>query len=141
MELPFPDRRILDGGGTGNGFGGKRFDIQMAEQVIEIARQEGTNFRRVDLRLEEGGAIVLEGQDMGPIVEEVWGDSDYEFWVRVEPASLSKLAYELLREKFAGRLYVNAFRFWVRARPVSSSKLAFRLIRAKFAGQLDAVDA
>ena len=85
----------------------------MASQMTEIARQEGTEFRRVDLMLKDDGAIVLEGQDMGPTVEAVWGDSDYEYWVRVAPPSLPKLAFELLREKFSGQLgAVDAFRDW-----------------------------
>ena len=91
----------------------------MASQVIEIARQEGTEFRRVDLMLKDDGAIVLEGQDMGPTVEEVWGDTDYEYWVRVAPPSLPKLAFALLHEKFAGRLdAVDAFRDWCRTHGV-----------------------
>jgi len=91
----------------------------MASQVIEIARQEGTEFRRVDLMLKDDGAIVLEGQDMGPAVEQIWGDTDYEYWVRVAPASLPKLAFELLREKFAGRLDAGeAFRDWCRVHGV-----------------------
>lgn len=91
----------------------------MADQVIEIARQEGAEFRRVDLVLEDDGAIVLEGQDIGPAVEAVWGDTDYEYRTRVAPPALSKLAFELLREKFAGRLdAVAAFRDWCRAHDV-----------------------
>ena len=50
----------------------------MADQVVEIARREGSEFRRVDLMLKDDGEIVLEGQDVGPSVEEIWGDSDYE---------------------------------------------------------------
>lgn len=85
----------------------------MTNEVIEIARQEGTEFRRIDLMLKDDGAIVLEGQDMGPAAEVVWGDTDYEYWVRVAPPSLPKLAFELLREKFEGRLdAVQAFRDW-----------------------------
>jgi hypothetical protein len=91
----------------------------MADHVVEIARQEGTAFRRVDLRLKDDGEIVLEGQDMGPAVEAVWGDTDYEYWVRVARRSLPKLAFELLREKFVGRLdAVTAFRDWCRAHGV-----------------------
>lgn len=90
----------------------------MASQVIEIARQEGRQFRRVDLVLKDDGTVALEGQDMGPAVEAVWGDTDYEYWVRVAPP-LPKLAFELLREKFAGQLdAVTAFRNWCRARGV-----------------------
>jgi hypothetical protein len=82
-------------------------------QVVEIARQEGTEFRSVRLAIEEDGAIKMDAQDMGPTVTRIWGDDDYEFWVRVPPASLAKLAFELLREKFVGQLNaVDAFRDW-----------------------------
>jgi len=91
----------------------------MASQAIEIARQEGTEFRSVYLSLEDDGAIKLDAQDMGPTVTQFWGDSDYEFWVRVPPASLPKLAFELLREKFSGQLgAVDAFRDWCRTHGV-----------------------
>ena len=85
----------------------------MTQKTTELARQEGTEFRSVRLSLEDDGAIRLEAQDRGPLVEQVWGDSDYEFWVSVAPASLPKLAFELLREKFAGQPgAVDAFRQW-----------------------------
>lgn len=91
----------------------------MAGHTIEIARQEGVEFRSVRLTLEDDGAIKMDAQDMGPTVTQVWGDSDYEFWVDVAPAALPKLAFELLREKFAGQLgAVTAFRDWCTAHGV-----------------------
>jgi hypothetical protein len=85
----------------------------MASDAIEIARQEGTEFRSVRLAVEDDGAVRMEAQDIGPAVTQIWGADDYEFWVRVPPASVSKLAFELLREKFAGQLgAVDAFRDW-----------------------------
>lgn len=91
----------------------------MASHAIEIARQEGTEFRSVRLTLEDDGAIKMDTQDIGPIVTQIWGDSDYEFWVRVAPTSLPKLAFELLREKFVGQLgAVDAFRDWCKAHGV-----------------------
>ena len=85
----------------------------MARHVMEIARQEGTEFRSVRLTLEDDGAITMDAQDTGPTVTQIWGDSDYEFWVSVPSASVSMLAFELLREKFAGQLgAVDAFRDW-----------------------------
>ena len=91
----------------------------MASHVVEIARQEGTEFRSVRLSLEDDGTIKMDAQDMGPTVTQFWGDSDYEFWVRVPPASLPKLAFELLREKFTGQLgAVDAFRDWCRTHGV-----------------------
>ncbi|MDE2111319.1 MAG: hypothetical protein KGJ79_09270 [Alphaproteobacteria bacterium] len=63
------------------------------------------------IALKEDGAITIEEQDIGPSVTKIWGDSDYEFWVRVAPTALPKLAFDLLREKFADQLEaVDAFR-------------------------------
>ena len=92
----------------------------MADRIeAEIARQEGTEFRAVRLVVEADGGVRLEAQDMGPLVESIWNDSDYEFTVRVKPASLPKLAFELLREKFAGQLgAVDAFREWCKSHDV-----------------------
>ena len=91
----------------------------MASQVIEIARRDGTEFRSVRLTLDDGGVITMDAQDIGPTVSKIWGDDDYEFWTSVAPASLPKLAFELLREKFAGRLdAVDAFRAWCKAHDV-----------------------
>ena len=91
----------------------------MANHVIEIARQEGTEFRSVRLTLEDDGTIKMDAQDIGPTVTQIWDADDYEFWVYVPPASLPKLAFELLREKFMGQLgAVDAFRDWCTAHGV-----------------------
>jgi hypothetical protein len=69
----------------------------------EIFRQEGDSFRSVRVTVEADGSVRLDAQDMGKQVEAVWGDSDYEFWVDVPATALRKLAFALLREKYAGR--------------------------------------
>jgi hypothetical protein len=107
-------------------------DKSLSETVL-IARQDGAEFRSVYLRLEDDGGIKMDAQDIGPIVTQFWGDDDYEFWVHVPPASVSKLALELLRDKLSGQLD--------KVPPASASKLAFELLREKFSGRLDAVDA
>ena len=69
----------------------------------EIFRQEGDNFRSICVTLEPDGALMLDAQDMGPLVQEVWGDSDYEFWCRIPPEAAGKLAFALLRKLYANR--------------------------------------
>ena len=69
----------------------------------EIYRQEGDNFRSIMVTLEADGTLMLDAQDMGPLVKEVWGDSDYEFWCRIPPHAAGKLAYVLLKKLYAGR--------------------------------------
>jgi hypothetical protein len=72
-------------------------------QSEEIFRQEGENFRSVMVTLETDGTLQVDAQDMGPLVEQVWGDSDYEFWCRVPPGAVGRLAYALIRKHYAGR--------------------------------------
>jgi hypothetical protein len=54
---------------------------------VELYRQEGTDFRSVQLYVRSDG-VRLVVQDMGPLVERTRGDADYEFWVDV-PAKKS----------------------------------------------------
>ena len=105
--------------------------IKTTTNETEIARKDGVEFRSVRLRLEDDGGIKMDAQDIGPTVTRAWGHDDYEFWVRVPPAAVSKLALELLREK--GQLDAVL--------PASASKLALELLREKFSGQLGTVDA
>ncbi len=69
----------------------------------EVYRQEGDNFRSVNVSVDADGSLQLQAQDMGKRVEEIWGDSDYEFWVHVPSTEICKLAFALLREKYSGR--------------------------------------
>jgi hypothetical protein len=69
----------------------------------EIFRQELPAFRSIYLRVSPNGAVRIDAQDMGKTVEEIWGDSDYEFWVDVPEVEIQKLLFALLKEKYAGR--------------------------------------
>jgi len=71
--------------------------------TTELFRQEGDSFRSVRLTVDADGAVRLDAQDMGRLVKEVWGDSDYEFWVDVPTSALRDLVFALLREKYDGR--------------------------------------
>ncbi len=37
------------------------------------------------------GALTFSGQDLGPYVEQVWGDSDYEYWYSLDRENTGKL--------------------------------------------------
>ena len=70
---------------------------------VEIYRQEGDEFRSVRLTVGPDGSVRLDAQDMGKFVQQIWGDDDYEFWVDVPARAINKLAFALLRERYAGR--------------------------------------
>lgn len=70
--------------------------------IIELARQEGEAFRSVMLCPMDDGGVEISTQDMGPTVESVWGDSDYEFGVKVGADALPQLVLALLKERYGG---------------------------------------
>ena len=91
----------------------------MNSRVIDIACREGTESRFVRLTCRDDGTITMDTQDIGPSIAAIASDDEYEFWITVAPTELSKLAFELLREKFADRLdAVDAFRDWCKAHDI-----------------------
>jgi hypothetical protein len=90
----------------------------------------------------ESGDLVFEAQDVGALPDEVWGDSDYEWWVTVaaanKPAVLAALRAEhgepaaegegdaplfaLLQVAFGGRPdAVDAARHWLDEKSIAHS--------------------
>ena len=57
------------------------------------------------MRLSVGpdGSIRSDAHDMGKLVEQTWGDDDYEFWVDVPAPEIHKLVFALLRDRYTGR--------------------------------------
>jgi hypothetical protein len=70
---------------------------------VELYRQEGAEFRSVRLTVKPDGSVLVDAQDIGKSVAEIWGDDDYEFWVDVPATAIRKLVFALLRDRYAGR--------------------------------------
>ena len=76
----------------------------MAEPIRQIKLIESRGEKLsvfLDAKINDQEDLVLEGQDLGPRVEEYWGDSDYEYWVVVPKAYKDTVLLWLLKERFA----------------------------------------
>ena len=77
---------------------------------------------------EENGDFIIEGQDFGPSVKEIFGDSDYEYWLTVPVAYKADLLKCLRR--IAGEM----------GQPdESADEFLVRLVKQQF-GAVDAVN-
>lgn len=76
-------------------------DVRTAVDLA-TSKDEGGSLT-VSLEHLENGAVRVFYYDIGPRALAAHGDSDYEAWATVAPENLSKLAFALLAEKFAGR--------------------------------------
>ena len=62
----------------------------MSKQKVTLCEQEGSYVSiYVDASLHEG-ELTISGQDIGKAAEDFWGDSDYEYWLTLPPASAEK---------------------------------------------------
>jgi hypothetical protein len=87
--------------------------------TVQLARQDGVEFRSVRLNMGGDGTIRMDTHDTGPNVQRVWDHEDYEFFVEVSPLAVGRLAFELLRDKFAGNLKaVSEFRNFCQERGI-----------------------
>jgi len=90
-------------------------------RLIETYREPGPNSRSIGVTLHSDGSVGIDQQDMGPAVEQCFGDSDYERWTIVPAAEVGRLAAALLVEKFEGRVdAVDAFSAFCRAHGIAA---------------------
>ena len=86
---------------------------------IELATTEGAEARTVRLQLQADGGVRLHTYDKAAKASLTLTRSEYEFWVTVPPDAVARLAFELLREKYEGRLQaVTEFRDYCKAREI-----------------------
>lgn len=62
-------------------------------QAVPLLHHEGPGIE-VTLWAEAraDGSVVVAGQDVGPRVEQIWGDSDYEYWLTIGAGDVLGLA-------------------------------------------------
>ena len=60
-------------------------------------------FRTISLSIEDTGELRMDGVDMGDLVEQWWGDYDYEYFVTIAAANKDKLLFNLLKDRYEGK--------------------------------------
>lgn len=57
-----------------------------------MSSESDRDVRTATVRLDETGRLVVSAVDSGPLVERIFGDSDYEFWYTVAADKVAVLA-------------------------------------------------
>ena len=69
---------------------------------IKLVSQGGSTSIHIDMRIDENGDLLFSGQDIGDAPEEIFGDSDYEYWLTVPASEKDRLLLALLEKHYAG---------------------------------------
>ncbi len=85
--------------------------------VVLRDEDDGKNARHVSARVEDSWDLVLSGQDMGETVEQVFRESEYEYWLTVRAGDVPKVLLELMKERFKDE---TDFRGWLETKGIPS---------------------
>ena len=71
-------------------------------EPIKLVSQGGSTSIDIDVRINEDGNLLFSGQDIGEVPEQIFGDSDYEYWLTVPAAEKDRLLLALIEKHYAG---------------------------------------
>ena len=91
-------------------------------EPIKLFSQGGSTSIHIDVRIDENGALLFSGQDIGSAPEEMFGDLDYEYWLTVPAVEKDKLLLALIEKHYAGdALVVSTLRTFMESREIPCS--------------------
>ena len=67
---------------------------------MEIYRRDGDAFSSIRAAFDANGNLKIDGQDMGPTVEQFFGDSDFEYYLTIPKSEVQKFTLEVLKKTF-----------------------------------------
>ena len=86
---------------------------------IKLVSQGGSTSIHIDMRIDENGDLLFSGQDIGNAPEEIFGDSDYEYWLTVPASEKDRLLLALIEKHYAGdALVVSSLREFMESKNI-----------------------
>jgi hypothetical protein len=73
----------------------------------------------LDVKIDEGGQLVMEGHDLGPGVEIAFGDSDYEYWLTIPTDYKDTVLLHLIKDKFVSS---HDFEKWLKLKSIPNKR-------------------
>ena len=89
---------------------------------IKLVRRGGSTSIYIDMSIDENGNLLFSGQDIGSAPDEIFGDSDYEYWLTVPASEKDRLLLALLEKHYGGdALVVSTLRELMESKQIPCS--------------------
>ena len=86
---------------------------------VKLVRQGGATSIYIDMSIDENGNLLFSGQDIGSDPEEIFGDTDYEYWLTVPAAEKDRLLLALLEKHYGGdALVISTLRKFMESKQI-----------------------
>ena len=73
---------------------------------VRLVQADGPTSIRVDAEITDEGDLLLSGQDLGAAPQEAFGDSDYEYWLKIKAPFKDHLLLALMETLYSGNTSV-----------------------------------
>jgi hypothetical protein len=69
---------------------------------VKLVHIEGSTSIYIDAEITDKGDLLFSGQDLGKAPLEVWGDSDYEYQLRIMASNKDQVLLALIEKFYSG---------------------------------------
>jgi hypothetical protein len=69
---------------------------------VTLIDTKGTTSIYISAEINEKGDLLISGQDIGQAPQEMFGDSDYEYWLKVRASNKNLVLLAFLENLYAG---------------------------------------
>jgi hypothetical protein len=69
---------------------------------VRLVHFEGTTTIHIDAEITDEGDLLFSGQDLGQAPRELWGDSDYEYWLTIMAPNKDQVLLALIEKLYSG---------------------------------------
>lgn len=70
--------------------------------TVNLVNIKGSTSIHIDVQITEEGKLLFSGQDLGEVPRQVYGDSDYEYWLTLSPVEKDQLLLALIQDQYSG---------------------------------------
>jgi hypothetical protein len=69
---------------------------------VSLVNVKGATSTYIDVEITKEGDLLFSGQDVGEAPKTFFGDSDYEYWLRISAADKDRVLLALIEKLYSG---------------------------------------
>lgn len=71
-------------------------------EKCSLVKIKGSTSINIDVEITQEGDLLFSGQDLGDAPQQIYGDSDYEYWLRIAAEDKDRALLAFIEKLYAG---------------------------------------
>jgi hypothetical protein len=95
-------------------------------KMVRLVDEAGSTKVQIDVEITDEGDLLFSGYDIGQAPQEIFGDSDYEYWLRIKAADKDQLLLALIEKIYSGNnRVISEFQEYLKANKIPNEFTSF----------------